>query len=160
VAAKVHPSDSLHAVNPADELATRQPELEVVVVSPARPIYEGRARWVTVRLPDGQLGVWPRHTDLVAALGVGLMRLGHTKTGKEDQVAVWGGFLKVTGGHRVTILVDRAVNAEEARANEPRIREELAQVLEALRHPATNEEFNHLLDRRRWLECQVRLCRP
>ena len=160
MAAKVHPSDSLHAVNPADELATRQPDLEVVVVSPARPIYEGLARWVTVRLPDGQLGVWPRHTDLVALLGVGLMRLGHTKSGKEDRFAVWGGFLKVTGGHKVTILVDRAVSADEARANESGIREELGQVLEGLRHPATGEEFQLLLDRRRWLESQLRLCHP
>jgi len=123
VAAKVHPSDSLRAVNPADELATRQPELEVVVVSPARPIYEGTARWVTVRLPDGQLGVWPRHTDLVAALGIGLLRLGHTQTGKEDRFAIWGGFLKVTGGHKVTILVDRAVDEAQAKSNEAAIRE-------------------------------------
>src|SRR6266511_2628315 len=100
--------------------------LEVVVVSPARPIFEGQAKFVTApawdrvgggpslygtapqgQLTVGQLGILPRHAPLVAALGSGVLRIG-TEDGKVARFAVRGGFLKV-GDDRVTILVDRAM---------------------------------------------------
>ena len=71
--------------------------LEVTVVSSARPIYEGEAKFVTApawdlvgggqsvygaaseaKLIVGQLGILPRHAPLVAALGSGLLRIGLT----------------------------------------------------------------------------------
>ena len=153
MAQKTHPTGSLHTLNVADELATMQPPLEVVVVSPARPLHEGPAGYLQVKTPQGQLGIWPRHTDIVSGLGIGLVRVGLVKGG-EERFAAWGGFLKVIG-NKVTVLVDKAVREAEAKEQEPAIRQELDEVLAELRHPATDERFEELLDQRLW--CQSRL---
>jgi F-type H+-transporting ATPase subunit epsilon len=150
--------------------------LDVVVVSPARPIFEGEARWVTVpawdrvggrgggvrglygaapeeRLTVGLLGILPRHAPLVAALGSGILRIGE-EGGKVTRFAVRGGFLKV-GDDKVTVLVDSAV--AEAEVNTAEAQRELDETLAALRHPKTDEEFEELLDRRAWSESRLKL---
>jgi F-type H+-transporting ATPase subunit epsilon len=147
--------------------------LEVVVVSPARPIFEGDAQWVTApawdrvggersiygasqeRLTVGQLGIFPRHAPLVAALGSGLLRIG-LDGGKVARYAVSGGFLKV-GDNRVTILVDRAVN--EGDVNEGEAQRELEETLAELQHPKSDAEFAELLERRAWSETRIKLAR-
>ena len=153
MAQKVHPDASLSALNVADHLATMPEPLEVVVVSPARPLYEGKATYLQVKTPQGQLGIWPRHADLVTELGVGLVRVGR-KEGGEERLAAWGGFLKVTG-NKMTVLVDKAMRESECRESEAQIRQELEEVLAALRHPDSDEHFESLLDERQW--CQARL---
>jgi F-type H+-transporting ATPase subunit epsilon len=148
--------------------------LVVVVVSPARPIYEGAAEFVTVptwntvgeteggwrygakapvRLAVGQIGILPGHAALVAALGSGLLRIGQAG-GQIARFAVRGGFLKV-GDDKVTILVDSAVG--EAEVNTADAQRDLDETLEALRHPKTDEEFAELLDRRTWSESRLKL---
>jgi F-type H+-transporting ATPase subunit epsilon len=148
-----HPKGALRTGSIADELARPPGVLEVVVVSPARPIFTGDAKWVTVAAWDGQLGIWPRHTAIVAALGSGLLRIAQ-QGGQVARFAIRGGFLKV-GGTRVTILVDSAV--AEADADTAAVKRELDETLEALRHPKTDEEFAELLDRRQWCESRLRL---
>jgi F-type H+-transporting ATPase subunit epsilon len=127
--------------------------LEVVVVSPARQLYEGEAQWVTVPGADGQLGIRPLHADLVAALGAGPLRIGLVG-GQVARFAVKGGFLKV-GKNRVTVLVDRAVT--ETDVNEGEARRELEETLADLQHPKTDEEFADLLERRAWSETRIKL---
>jgi F-type H+-transporting ATPase subunit epsilon len=148
--------------------------LDVVVVSPARPIFEGEARFVTVpawdrvgrsrgrglygaprpeRLAVGQLGILPGHAALVAALGSGILRIDQ-EGGKVARFAVRGGFLKV-GDDKVTILVDSAV--AEADVDTAEAKRELDETLAALRHPKTEEEFAELLDRRAWSESRLKL---
>jgi F-type H+-transporting ATPase subunit epsilon len=146
--------------------------LEVTVVSPARPIYDGEAKFVTApawdlvgggqsvygaeseaKLIVGQLGILPRHAPLVAALGSGLLRIGLTGGGVE-RYAVSGGFLKV-GDDRVTILVDRAVT--ESDVNAGAAQQELEETLAELQHPKTDEEFAALLDQRTWAEARIKL---
>ena len=109
--------------------------LQVTVVSPARQLYEGEARFVTApawdrldsgrslygaapkdRLTVGQLGIFPQHAPLVAALGSGMLRIG-LDGDRVARFAVSGGFLKV-GDDRVTILVDRAVSETDVNAAE------------------------------------------
>ena len=124
--------------------------LEVVVVSPAAPIYEGQADAIVVESVLGSMGIKPNHADIVAALGAGPMHIGNEK------FAVWGGFLKV-GGNRVTILVDQAVAVADIDA--AAAREELGEVIAALAHPKTDEEFEELIMRRRWCETRLRLAR-
>jgi F-type H+-transporting ATPase subunit epsilon len=150
--------------------------LDVVVVSPARPIFEGEARFVAVpawdrvgrpdgqiygrylpappeRLAVGQLGILPGHAALVAALGSGILRIGQEGS-KVARFAVRGGFLKV-GDDKVTILVDSAV--AEGDVNVAEAKRELDETLAALRHPKTDEEFAELLDRRAWSESRLKL---
>ena len=137
----------------AGEPASGQEHLEVVVVSPARPLFEGDAHWVTVPALDGQLGIWPRHAPIVAALGSGLLRVGQAG-GEVTRYAVRGGFLKV-GGSKVTILVDNAVTAPEVDVAEAK--RELEETIEALQHPHSDGEFAELLDRRDWSEARLDL---
>jgi F-type H+-transporting ATPase subunit epsilon len=127
--------------------------LDVVVVSPARPIFEGEAQWVTVPALDGQLGIYPQHAPIVAALGSGLLRISRG-SGNVARFAVRGGFLKVND-NRVTVLVDSAV--AEADANQAEAQRELEETLEDLRHPQSEEEFTELLDRRAWSESRLKL---
>jgi F-type H+-transporting ATPase subunit epsilon len=145
--------------------------LDVVVVSPARQLYEGEAKFVTApawdrvggggslygaskeRLTVGQLGIFPRHAPLVAALGSGLLRIGLTG-GQIARFAVSGGFLKV-GDNRVTILVDRAVTDTDV--NQAEAQRELEETLAELQHPKTDEEFAELLERRTWSEARIKL---
>ncbi len=148
--------------------------LQVTVVSPARPIFEGEAKFVTApawdlvgasrsrygadsegKLSVGQLGILPRHAPLVAALGSGLLRIGLTSGGVE-RYAVSGGFLKV-GDDRVTILVDRAVTEKDVDAGEAQ--RELEETVAELQHPESEEEFNELLDRRTWSEARINLAK-
>ena len=125
--------------------------IDVVVVSPARPVYEGDANYVAVEGMGGQLGIAPGHADLVAALGAGPLRIVK-QDGSTDRFAACGGFLKV-GKNKVTILVDEIVRPDEV--DEVATRSELEETLEALRHPKSDEEFTDLLTRRAW--CQARL---
>lgn len=149
--------------------------LEVVVVSPARQLYQGEARFVTApawdrldggrslygnddsqdpnRLTVGQLGIFPRHAPLVAALGSGLLRIGLTG-GQIARFAVSGGFLKV-GDDRVTVLVDRAVSETDVDAGEAQ--RDLEETMAELQHPKSDEEFAQLLDRRAWSETRIKL---
>ena len=148
--------------------------LDVTVVSPARPIFEGEAKFVTApawdlvgggrsvygaepeaKLSVGQLGIFPRHAPLVAALGSGILRIG-TTGGQVARFAVSGGFLKV-GANKVTILVDRAVTETDVDAGEAQ--RELDETLAELQHPRTNDEFAELLDRRTWSEARIKLAR-
>lgn len=147
--------------------------LDVVVVSPARQIYEGEAQWVTIPAWDrvggraegryrpadpgdlvvGQLGIRPGHADLVAALGAGPLRIG-LPGGQVTRYAVQGGFVKV-GDNRVTILVDRAVT--ETDVNEADARRELEETIAELQHPKSDEEFADLLEKRAWSETRIKL---
>ncbi|MHC4138167.1 MAG: ATP synthase F1 subunit epsilon [Planctomycetota bacterium] len=150
-----HPLGSLSSRSIADELALPPGILQVKVVSPQGPVYEDQARWVTVRAWNGQMGIWPRHAELVAALGAGLLRIGHPD-GRMWMFAVWGGFLRVGNG-MVTILVDRAAGADEV--DEAAAKRDLDLTLEALRHPRSDEEFAELLEKRRWCQSRLRLVR-
>ncbi len=147
--------------------------LEVTVVSPARPIFEGEAKFVTApawdrvgggrslygasqeRLTVGQLGIFPRHAPLVAALGSGVLRIG-LEGGTVARFAVSGGFLKV-GDNRVTILVDRALTEVDVNAGEAQ--RELEETLAELQHPKTDAEFADLLERRAWSETRIKMGR-
>ena len=129
--------------------------LSVTVVSPARPIYEGDAAWVTAPAVDGQLGIRPKHAPLVAALGAGPLRIG-LDGGQIARYAVKGGFLKV-GDNRVTILVDRAVTESDVNAAEAE--RELEATKAELQHPETDEEFADLLEARAWSEARIKLAR-
>ena len=135
-------------------MAERGGTLDVVVVSPARPIFEGTAAYVTVPAVDGQLGILPGHAPIVAALGSGFLRIGAEGGGNATRFAVRGGFLKA-GGTKVTVLVDSAVT--KADANQSEAQQGLDETLEALRHPKTDEEFAALLEQRAWFETRIKL---
>ena len=103
--------------------------IPVRVVSVERSLFEGDADFVKVRSLEGELGILPRHSPLLAALAPGELRIDKTGGGSEH-IFIGGGFLEVLP-ERVTILADVAEHADEinldrAEASRKAIAERLA----------------------------------
>ncbi len=80
------------------------------IVSVERVVFEGEGDIVLAPGSEGELGILPGHASLMTALKPGeiVVRLG----GKEEHIAVGGGFLEVRPD-KVTVLADSAERAEE-----------------------------------------------
>ena len=103
--------------------------IPVRVVSVERSLFEGDADFVKVRSLEGELGILPRHSPLLAALAPGELRIDKTGGGSEH-IFIGGGFMEVLP-ERVTILADVAehaseINLERAEASRKAIAERLA----------------------------------
>jgi len=131
------------------------PLFEVEIVSPARPLFRGEAGAVAAESHEGQVGILPGHAPLVSLLGTGVVRVHYAGLREGDErFAVRGGFLQVLG-RTVTLLVTEAVRAAEVDA--AKAGAALERTLAALQHPKSDEEFERLLDERRWFEAQIRI---
>jgi len=90
-------------------------------------LYSGLAEVVVAPAIGGEVGIYPRHTQLISPLKPGEVRI--TKQGGEQEsIYVSGGILEVQPG-TVTILSDTAVRAQdldEAAALEAKKRAEQA----------------------------------
>jgi F-type H+-transporting ATPase subunit epsilon len=97
------------------------------VVSAEEEIFSGEVEFVVARSVEGELGILPRHTPLLARLQPGEVRV--TLAGGEEQYFyVSGGMLEVQP-KSVTILADTAARAkdiDEAAALEAKQRAEEA----------------------------------
>ncbi len=100
-------------------------KLRFELVSPERVVYSDEGvDMVIAPGADGELGILPKHTPLLTALGIGELRL--RKGEEEESFAVHGGFLEVLG-NRVIVMADVAEQADEidlARSEEARERAE------------------------------------
>ncbi|HVD16200.1 MAG TPA: F0F1 ATP synthase subunit epsilon [Actinomycetota bacterium] len=88
--------------------------LDVHLVTPEREVWAGEASFVVVRGVDGDIGVLPGHTPLLAALAVGPVFID--ADGGRTAAVVDGGFLHVAHDGdttRVDILAEYAVLADE-----------------------------------------------
>ena len=130
--------------------------IRCTVVSPERPLFDGGAEMVVVPGTRGQIGVLPRHASLIAKLEPGVIRIHRPaeEGGAVSKMAVTGGFVQVHG-NVVTLLVTDAVVAEDVDAAALRV--QLDDVLSKLQHPASDDDYRHLLTRRRELTAQLSL---
>ena len=101
----------------------------VRVVSVERLLFEGEADFVKCGSLEGELGILPRHSPLLAVLAPSEIRIDKTGGGSEH-IFVGGGFLEVLP-ERVTILADIAehaneINLERAEASRKAIADRLA----------------------------------
>ncbi len=100
--------------------------MHVNVVSAEGEIYSGTCEQVNAPAIQGEVGIYPRHTQLLSPLKPGEVRV-MTSEG-EESFFVSGGILEVQP-HVVTILADTAVRAhdlDEAKAIEAKQRAEQA----------------------------------
>jgi len=102
--------------------------LQVRIVTPERPVFQGEADSVVVPAHDGELGILPRHARLLAALGVGELRT--TVDGAVHRFFVEGGFVQVRAD-RVTVLCDRASRLEDLDPQAARAEAEAARATHA-----------------------------
>jgi F-type H+-transporting ATPase subunit epsilon len=88
--------------------------LDVHLVTPEREVWTGEASFVVARAVDGDIGVLPGHTPMLAELAVGPVYID-TEAGRTSAV-VDGGFLHVAHDDdttRVDILAEYAVLGDE-----------------------------------------------
>lgn len=101
--------------------------MRVDIVSAESELFSGTAEIVVAPAVDGEVGIYPRHTQMITPLKPGEVRI--TKQGgEEESIYVSGGILEVQP-HVVTILSDTAVRArdlDEASALEAKQRAERA----------------------------------
>jgi len=90
-------------------------QLQLRIVTPERPVFQGTVDAVVVPAHDGEIGILPRHARLLAALGVGELRATVGTT--VQRFFVEGGFVQVSAD-RVTVLCDRGARLADV---DPRV---------------------------------------
>ena len=83
--------------------------IHVDIVSAEHSIYSGVAQSLIAPAVMGEVGIYPRHTQLLTPLKPGEVRIT-TASGEEEAIYVSGGMMEVQP-HVVTILSDTAVRA-------------------------------------------------
>jgi len=92
--------------------------MQVLVATAEREVYRGDAEFLVAPGAAGELGIYPKHSPLLAALTTGELRI--TVDGQVDEVFVSGGFIEVQPD-MITVLSDaaeRAGDIDEAAAIE------------------------------------------
>lgn len=82
--------------------------LQLEIVTPDGHTFKGEVESIVMPAWEGQLGVLPGHEPLVALLKPGALR--YTAAGKDEWLAVSGGFAKI-GPDKVVILAETAESA-------------------------------------------------
>lgn len=115
-------------------------QLHCIVVTPEKTALEEVTDFVALPLYDGEYGVAPDHSPVIARLGYGELRL---KTGGRTDVRYYldGGFVQVAD-NVVSILTERAIPASEI--NVDAAHKELEA---AMRRPANTPERMEARDR-------------
>jgi F-type H+-transporting ATPase subunit epsilon len=85
------------------------------IITPQRRAFAEEVERVTVPTTNGIIGVLPHHEPLFCSLTEGEIKID--SAGKEFFLAIGGGFMEITP-KRVSILVSRAVNADELNESE------------------------------------------
>lgn len=86
------------------------PKMRLEIVTAERVVYSDDVDLVVAPGVEGELGILPHHAPLLTILQPGEIRV--VKEGKEEFLAVSGGFLEVLA-NKVTILADACEHAEE-----------------------------------------------
>ncbi|MDD3647933.1 MAG: ATP synthase F1 subunit epsilon [Candidatus Dojkabacteria bacterium] len=79
--------------------------MEVKIISQTRELYTGEATNLLVPTLSGQLGVYPKHENLISVLDIGQIFIRTEE--KEIKLIISGGFLQISDGN-VVILADDA----------------------------------------------------
>ena len=85
--------------------------IHVDIVSAEQAIYSGTAESLVAPAAMGEVGIYPRHTQMLTSLKPGEVRIT-TQGGEEEAIYVSGGMMEVQP-HVVTILSDTAVRAHD-----------------------------------------------
>jgi len=99
--------------------------LRFELVTPQRIVYaDDEVDMVIAPGADGELGILPNHAPLLAALGIGELRV--RKGAEEESFAVHGGYLEVLANKAIVMasLAEPAGEIDMARAEEARERAE------------------------------------
>ena len=102
-------------------------QLTVQIVTPDGLVYDHHASFVSVRTLDGEMGILPRHENMIAVLAVDEVKV--KRIDDEDHVnwiAVNGGVIEIAN-NTITIVADSAERARDidvSRAERAKLRAE------------------------------------
>lgn len=102
-------------------------QLTVQIVTPDGLVYDHHANYVSVRTLDGEMGILPRHENMIAVLAVDEVKV--KRIDDEDHVnwiAVNGGVIEIAN-NTITIVADSAERARDidiSRAERAKLRAE------------------------------------
>jgi F-type H+-transporting ATPase subunit epsilon len=85
--------------------------LEVAVVSAERLLWQGEAKSVVAKTPEGEIGILPGHEPVLALLLESPLRIEESD-GNKMMVAVHGGFFSVDS-NKVSVIAEVAELAED-----------------------------------------------
>lgn len=104
-------------------------QMTVQVVTPDGLKYDHHANLISVKTPDGEIGIMPNHVNLIAPLVVHEMKIRRTDDDKHvDWIAINGGIIEVKE-NLVTIVADSAERERDidvSRAERAKLRAERA----------------------------------
>jgi F-type H+-transporting ATPase subunit epsilon len=86
--------------------------MHVDIVSAEREIFSGTAEMLVAPTVEGEVGILPRHSQLIARLRPGELRLTLPNQSEVQSIYVSGGILEVQP-HVVTVLSDTALRAKD-----------------------------------------------
>lgn len=115
-------------------------QLHLKIVTPEEVYIDEQVDMVTLTSADGELGILPHHTNLMAKLEPGELRI--KKGGKTEILATGDGFIQVAD-NTLTILTDLAENLEEI--DEKAVEDARKRAEAALEQKLSNEEYAETL---------------
>lgn len=111
-------------------------QLNLKIVTPKQQIYDDTVDQVNISTSEGEIGILPNHTNLMAKIIPGELMI--RKNGKTEVLAVGEGFLSVTG-NVLTIMADLAINEENI--NEKAVEEAKKRAEQVLEQKLSDEEY-------------------
>ena len=122
-------------------------QLHLKIVTPERQIFDDQVDMVTLTTSEGEIGILPHHTNLMAKLAPGELRITHPssggkQSGKMEILAIGGGFLQMAN-NTLTIMTDLAV--EEKEIDEKMVEEAKKRAEAALTEKLSAEEYAETL---------------
>lgn len=84
--------------------------MNLQIITPEKVIYDGEIEELIVPTVNGEIAILPHHINLLTQVVPGEMTM--KQNGKEQHVAVTGGFLQITDD-TISLLADYAVRSEE-----------------------------------------------
>lgn len=112
--------------------------IHVDIVSAESSLFSGTAEYVIVPAAMGEVGIHPRHTQMLTNIKAGSVRIKKPDVAEEELIYVSGGMLEVQP-HMITILSDTAIRGkdlDENRAIEAKKRAE-----EAMKNNASTMDY-------------------
>ena len=115
-------------------------QLHLKIVTPEKQIFDSEVDQVNVPSSEGELGILPHHTNLMAQIKPGELKI--KQSGKETTMAVGAGFLQMSD-NTLTILTDLAV--DESEIDEKVVEEAKKRAETALEQKLSDEEYAETL---------------
>lgn len=111
-------------------------QLHLKIVTPEKLIFDEVVNQVNVSTDQGQIGILPNHANLMAKLIPGELII--KKGGKDESLAIGGGFLQITE-NELTVMTDLATYAADI--DERAVEEAKKRAEQALSQTLSDEEY-------------------